>query len=230
MSELYLVRHAQASFGAEQYDNLSPTGVDQSRLLGRFFADQEIQFDGVVSGVMQRHRQTIDALRELAIGEDIREQMHPGLNEYDFRAMMRVYGDTYPTDELVAAVAASPDDRKTYFRLLRRVLTAWSESRLDGAPESWASFQERVADARSMLQGMAKQSKRVLVVSSGGAISMFVGSVLGLSPGHIFDLNLQILNTSITRFFFDASKISLAEFNAAPHLLGRDQAHFRTYS
>ena len=93
-----------------------------------------------------------------------------------------------------------------------------------------SSFQERVADARSMLQSMATQSKRVLVVSSGGAISMFVGSVLGLSPNHIFDLNLQILNTSITRFFFDTSKISLAEFNAAPHLLGREQAHFRTYS
>jgi broad specificity phosphatase PhoE len=230
MSELYLVRHAQASFGAEQYDNLSPTGVDQSRLLGRFFAEQEIEFDGVVSGVMQRHRQTIDALRELAIGEDISEQTHPGLNEYDFRAMMRVYCDIFPADELVAAVAASPEDRKTYFRLLRRVLTAWSENRLDGTPESWSSFQERVADARSMLQGMATQSKRVLVVSSGGAISMFVGSVLGLSANHIFDLNLQILNTSITRFFFDATKISLAEFNAAPHLLGRDQAHFRTYS
>ncbi|MGB5164609.1 MAG: histidine phosphatase family protein [Woeseiaceae bacterium] len=230
MSELYLVRHAQASFGAEQYDNLSPTGVDQSRLLGRFFAEQEIEFDGVVSGVMQRHRQTIDALREQAIGENTVEQTHAGLNEYDFRTMMRVYCEVFPADELVAAVLASPDDRKTYFRLLRRVLTAWSEDQLHDVPESWSSFQERVADARSMLQSMATQSKRVLVVSSGGAISMFVGSVLGLSPNHIFDLNLQILNTSITRFFFDTSKISLAEFNAAPHLLGREQAHFRTYS
>ena len=35
MSELYLVRHAQASFGADNYDQLSDHGHQQSRWLGR---------------------------------------------------------------------------------------------------------------------------------------------------------------------------------------------------
>lgn len=34
MSELYLVRHAQASFGAANYDQLSDLGHRQSRWLG----------------------------------------------------------------------------------------------------------------------------------------------------------------------------------------------------
>ena len=34
MSELYLVRHAQASFGAANYDQLSDLGHQQSRWLG----------------------------------------------------------------------------------------------------------------------------------------------------------------------------------------------------
>ena len=230
MSELYLVRHAQASFAADRYDDLSETGVDQARLLGRYFADQGIDFDATVVGAMQRHRQTLDVLRELGIGNECPEETHEGLNEYAFRDMMRVYCDAAPDDEGVLQLRARPDDRKVYFRLLRRVLTAWSENRLDGAPEEWSSFQKRVADARSMLQGMGDRRKRILVVSSGGAISMFIGSVLELSPNHVFDLNLQIMNTGITRFYFDPKKIKLAEFNAVPHLVGRDRARYRTYS
>ena len=34
MSRILLVRHGQASFGADDYDDLSPTGHEQSRVLG----------------------------------------------------------------------------------------------------------------------------------------------------------------------------------------------------
>ena len=37
MSELHLVRHAQASFGSDNYDQLSDLGHRQSRLLGGHF-------------------------------------------------------------------------------------------------------------------------------------------------------------------------------------------------
>lgn len=230
MSELYLVRHAQASFAAQCYDDLSQTGIDQSRLLGEYFAAQGIAFDSVVGGEMQRHRQTIDVLRESGVGDACPGQTHAGLNEYDFKAMMQSFCKARPDDELVRAIETNQDDRKVYFRLLRRVLTAWSENRLDAAPESWSSFQTRVTDARASLQGMANECSRILVVSSGGAISMFLGSVLNLSPKHIFDLNLQIMNTGITRFFCSPSSIGLAEFNTVPHLVGPEQARYRTHS
>jgi broad specificity phosphatase PhoE len=230
MSELYLVRHAQASFEAASYDDLSQLGITQSRLLGQYFTDHEIEFDGIVSGEMQRHRQTIEVLREFGNGTASPLQTHAGLNEYDFRAMMTGFCEDQPDHELVRAIAANQEDRKAYFRLLRCVLVAWSENQLVAAPESWPSFRERVADARAALQAMAKQCERVLVVSSGGAISMFLGSVLNLSPNYIFDLNLQIMNTSITRFFMGRSSISLAEFNATPHLASPAQARFRTHS
>ena len=230
MSELYLVRHAQASFAAACYDDLSKIGMAQSRLLGQYFAAQEIAFDGIVGGEMQRHRQTIDVLRESGVGDACPGQTHTGLNEYDFKAMMRSFCEARPHHELVRAIETNQEDRKAYFRLLRCVLTAWSEDQLPGVPESWSSFQNRVTDARATLQRMARQSKCILVVSSGGAISMFLGSVLNLSPNHVFDLNLQIMNTGVTRFFFGPATISLAEFNAVPHLVGREQARYRTHS
>jgi len=230
MSELYLVRHAQASFAAACYDDLSQIGMAQSRLLGQYFVAEDIAFDSIVSGEMQRHRQTIDVLRESGVGDACSGVTHAGLNEYDFRAMMQSFCEARPDHDLVRAIETNQGNRKTYFRLLRCVLMAWSENQLAGAPESWSSFQKRVTDARATLQGIAKQSKRILVVSSGGAISMFLGSVLNLSPNHVFDLNLQIMNTSVTRFFLGPATISLAEFNAVPHLVGREQAPLRTHS
>ena len=41
MSILHLVRHGQASFGADDYDNLSPTGIQQSIELGKALAKQQ---------------------------------------------------------------------------------------------------------------------------------------------------------------------------------------------
>jgi len=35
MGVVLLVRHGQASFGADDYDVLSETGIEQSRMLGR---------------------------------------------------------------------------------------------------------------------------------------------------------------------------------------------------
>ena len=43
MSELILIRHAQASFGHENYDNLSELGHDQATLLGTLFDRQNIK-------------------------------------------------------------------------------------------------------------------------------------------------------------------------------------------
>jgi broad specificity phosphatase PhoE len=35
MSDLYMIRHGQASFGEENYDRLSPTGVVQAEIVAR---------------------------------------------------------------------------------------------------------------------------------------------------------------------------------------------------
>lgn len=37
MTTIYLVRHGQASFGAESYDKLSPNGELQAKVLGQYF-------------------------------------------------------------------------------------------------------------------------------------------------------------------------------------------------
>ena len=58
MAHIYLVRHGQASFGSDNYDQLSSLGFEQARLLGQWFAHTRQSFGQVVTGGMARHRQT----------------------------------------------------------------------------------------------------------------------------------------------------------------------------
>ena len=58
MTTIYLIRHGQASFGAESYDKLSPNGELQAKLLGQYFNKILKEEPYVVAGSMQRHQQT----------------------------------------------------------------------------------------------------------------------------------------------------------------------------
>ena len=140
MSELYLVRHAQASFGAANYDQLSDLGHKQSRWLGEHLGKRQAKFDTFVLGDMVRHHETMDGICA-GMGIDGSDRIVlPGLNEYNFVDMTAAYGKSHGDDPLYQAIAADPEDRKNYFRLLRKVLTLWTRGEIEDAPESWVDF------------------------------------------------------------------------------------------
>ena len=62
MGVVLLVRHGQASFGADDYDVLSETGWEQSRLLGAWLADRKVVPDVIWRGDMRRHRETAEGM------------------------------------------------------------------------------------------------------------------------------------------------------------------------
>ena len=55
MATIYLIRHGQASFGKENYDQLSPRGWEQGRVLGRWLAGK-VTHNAVLGGNMEHHR------------------------------------------------------------------------------------------------------------------------------------------------------------------------------
>jgi broad specificity phosphatase PhoE len=59
---LHLVRHGQASFGAADYDRLSPLGVEQSRAAGAALRARGVTPAVVVHGALRRQRETAEAL------------------------------------------------------------------------------------------------------------------------------------------------------------------------
>ena len=82
MATLYLIRHGQASFGQHNYDQLSPLGWKQGRILGRWLADR-VRPGLVVGGGLRRHRETVEAIAT-GYGQALPDmQVLAGLDEFD---------------------------------------------------------------------------------------------------------------------------------------------------
>ena len=225
MSELFLVRHAQASFGTDDYDRLSELGHRQSRWLGEHFRDRQLLFDRVICGDMVRHRETAEGISrgmglatpELRIDTD--------WDEFDFEAIVRAYLSQTPDE--VPAKGASP---RVFSRVLRNALTAWAEERLETPPpERWAHFDNRVRNGLVALTGERGAHGRVLLVSSGGAISMALRQVLEAPASAMIHMNLQMRNASFSHLFFGSQGVHFSGFNHVPHLDQPDRAGTVTY-
>jgi broad specificity phosphatase PhoE len=217
MGELLVIRHGQASFGADDYDQLSDIGHRQSELTGAALRAAGWVPDRVITGTLTRQKQTL-----VSMGFDQAPEEHAGFNEYDFHDLLhaRFKGDV-------------PDpvrhDRKTHFRALRETILDWQAGGIDGAGESWAQFSARVAAARAFATGDASAA-RVLVISSGGPVGQLVARALDAPDAQMMALNLQVKNTSMTRFIYTSRAFYLHEFNAIPQFSDAVLASLVTYS
>lgn len=230
MSELFLVRHAQASFASDNYDRLTEVGHRQAGMLGAYFNERRFEFDHFVCGTLQRHQQTLQGIVDHQPGNRPSTTLAlDGLNEYDFEMLVPSYCRQYPDDALVCAHRTTPADQKDFYRLLRQVLLAWSRDEIEDLPCRWHEFVERIRFAQNRVQQLASGNTRILAVSSGGAISVFIGVVLGLAPAMMINLNLQMRNTGISHFFLNRSSLQLSSFNAVPHLDQPDLNFLMTY-
>lgn len=213
MSELFLVRHAQASFGAGDYDRLSELGHRQSRWLGEYFRFRGFTFDRVICGEMRRHRETADGILE-GMGQAADLDSDGCWNEFDFDRIVRAYLDQYPEHQ------PDPDaPARDFARTLRNALSAWSEDRLTVAlPERWSEFEARVERGLRAMQDGAGEQRRVLLVSSGGPIAMSLRQVLQAPASAMVHMNLQLRNSSYSHLYFNARGMYFAGFNHVPHL------------
>lgn len=222
MGTLYLFRHGQASFGAADYDQLSPLGAQQCQALGAYFAERNISFEAVMRGTLKRHAQSLDAF---AVGYGVMPAAldWPGLNEYDSEALIR---------SVHSGPLAKPDSPEVYrahFRLLREGMAAWMAGRT--APAGMPAYGDWVKGITSALDHVrANHSGNVALFSSGGPISTAVGHVLGTSAETTIELNLRIRNSSITELAFTPKRHMLVSYNHVPHLDRPDRADWVTYS
>lgn len=222
MGTLYLVRHGQASFGAADYDQLSPLGQRQCERLGAYLAARGQRFDAVYTGTLRRHQQSLAGIASGLQGLP-QAQALAGLNEYDSEAVVRAI---HPGE---LSHPQTPEAVRQHFRLLREGLLAWMAGR--AAPEgmpSHADFVAGVADALARARQHAQGE--VLIVSSGGPISVAVGLVLGLAPEAVVDLNMRIRNSAITEFHANPKRHGLLSFNTLPHLDSPELASWVTYA
>jgi len=222
MGTLYLVRHGQASFGADEYDLLSPLGHRQSVRLGEYFKQKGLVFEAAFSGTLKRQVQTLAGICE-GMGAEVRTTQWPGLNEYDSAAVIQALYSG-PLEK-----ADTPERYRQYFRLLKDGLAQWMAGVV--SPRGMPSYNEFVAGVVSALEHVRTHHEGpVLLVSSGGPIATAIGQVLGTSAETTIELNLSIRNASVTEFSFSPRRHKLVTYNTLPHLDTPEYASWITYA
>ena len=227
MSEIYFVRHGQASLGARNYDQLSPLGWEQARWLGEYFRDRGLEFDRVVIGDMRRHRETLEGI-SAGMGLRIEPRVDSRLNEFSFHPVLRTYCRRHRPE------APEPRTAAAFFGILREVMSAWIAGDLDAdlaaaacdrPVESWADFNRRVIEGLTEAHRGGRTGERVLIVSSGGPKSLAIKHVMQLPDTSAVELMMEIRNTATTRFLGDGERLALHAFNGLAHMERPDREH-----
>ena len=235
MSELILVRHGQASFGADSYDKLSEKGVEQVKLLCRHWQSLGEQFDHIYSGQLVRQRETAAELLPLLRDGDAVSQEIAALNEYNGDPLLKIYLRKYAQSEGFDPLPEWPvKDARLFQSLFEAATTRWISNGLepdeeDTEFEPFADFRARVHDALDDIMNRHRGGSRVLLSTSGGVIAMSLQRVLGFSDEQVINTNWMVHNSSVTRIKYGGGKMSLTQFNSLPHLEKVDLQHFVTY-
>ena len=220
MTTIYLIRHGQASFGAESYDKLSPNGELQAKLLGRYFDEILKEAPYVVAGSMQRHQQTT----QLALAECFPESepvTDSAWNEFNHQQVFAQYEPRFNQPELLKEDVSQHANPRAYLsKIFEGAIERWTGGDYHQEyEESWPDFKQRVETAlQHLCDDLAEKKPRYAVVfTSGGVISVAAGKILGLSPNKTFALNWAITNTSMT---------TLRLVGNQPQLLSLNEHHY----
>lgn len=230
MAVIYLIRHGQASFGAENYDQLSPLGLEQSRHLGSLLQARVPAPKLAISGTLLRQRQTGETCLA-AMGlppSDLAQDA--GWNEYDDEDFLRVFDKRFERPaEVHAELRASGDPRSAFQALYAQAIERWAQSTdHHHYRESWPRFQERVQTALAAVAGGLGRSQAALVFTSGGVIATLASHLLGLPLERMFRINWIIANGSVTKLILGRGGIHLSTLNEHAHFEGPDSS-FITY-
>lgn len=215
MSHITLVRHGQANTAARDeisYDRLSALGHQQAAWLGEHLRASRSHHPRVYSGTLVRH---VETAAGMGLGQAVQD---PRLNEMEYFTLARLLEQQH--DVVI------PTEREGFVAHLPQVLTAWRDGRLDGAPESFAQFEDRVSAA---LAEIAAGDGPALVITSGGLIAAAMRQAMGLDLPAMARVALAIMNTSLHRLHPIGAQLTPVLFNAVPHLDHPDRHYAQTH-
>lgn len=213
MGALHLIRHGQASWGAADYDQLSPLGMRQSSALGMSWEASDWAPTDAIAGGLKRHAQTAIAAID-ACGQGDGYDIDEGWNEYDIQAFASMSSD-------IVGEAGSKQDQQA----LNVALADWMAGRIEGV-ESYRGFVDRVLAAFEAAAASATKGRAVAVFTSGGPIAQIVSHVLAGDDSLFTKLNDIVFNASVTTIIVGESGRRLLAFNEHTHL-PRDMVTFR---
>lgn len=221
MTTIYLVRHGQASYGTANYDQLSAKGEQQAQYLGQYLAKIFQEQPQIVMGGMQRHQQTAQHTLKGNFTA-ITSLIDARWNEFNHEEVFKKFEQCPIQAEILQQFVdeKSLHPRKYLARIFKGAIARWVSGEHDDYSESWLDFQARIQSALDdLIQNVQHtKPKNVVVFTSGGVISVAVGTLLGLSIEKTFDLNWSVVNSSLTTLKVGSEHVQLVSFNEHHHI------------
>ncbi len=229
MSKLFFFRHAQASFLADNYDELSAHGEKQSEELGKYLVKNGFHFDKIFVGPLSRQKKTFEIVADVfsknkleipapIFIKGLRE--HSGTEAMHF-AFPRLKESVPYVKELLEAIELNPSLKKRNMLLaFQFFMEKWSEDKIDVPEvEAWKVFRENARKGLFKILEKTGKGEIIGAFTSGGTISSITGDSLGIKDEtKIVAMNFSVRNTSFTSFLYSKNKFNLLSFNELPHL------------
>ncbi|MCH2191634.1 MAG: phosphoglycerate mutase family protein [Gammaproteobacteria bacterium] len=235
MTSIYLIRHGQASFGKENYDELSALGEKQAIHLGRSLAQRLPFFDSVFMGSMKRHKQTaLGCLEQFENSIGLRDSLDIdiGWNEYDHAEILRVLRPEFETAASMMEFVKKQENPKAFFELsFNQAIEKWMSGEHDQQySETWREFKVRVHGALERVIEASQGQRHIAVFTSGGPISLLSQSLLGVDERKLMRMNWTLMNCGVTKIIKTRTRSFLSSLNEHTHFEGEDEKHLITYS
>ncbi|MEV4267024.1 histidine phosphatase family protein [Kribbella sp. NPDC049584] len=217
MAVIYLIRHAQASFGARDYDKLSSLGEQQARRLGETLSD--VKPDVVVSGSMRRHEQT-------ATLAGFTPEVDKGYDEFDHEQVIIAHKPAYRVRPVMLAdLARTGNPQRAFQDMFSSATQRWIDGG-DGYTETFEAFCERSEAAVRRTAERLGKGGTALVFTSGGPIAAVVSRLLSGGDGLWAKLNPVTINTAITKVVSGRSGLTVVSYNEHVHV-GTEMLSYR---
>ncbi|WP_350557886.1 histidine phosphatase family protein [Psychrobacter sp. CAL346-MNA-CIBAN-0220] len=239
MTTILLARHGQASFGQENYDQLSELGGMQARLLGQHYANTQRRIDAIFSGSLVRQRDSARHFWETYQPSVIANSIVPILNietpdsyvlpifdEFNHEDIFMKSSPNFATQAMIAAELNKADKPLTRLgELFDLAMQRWHAGDNDSDYlESWSQFNFRAQQALEQIGtqvaqlGHLERDSTVLVFTSGGVIAAITAHLLQQGSQTAYQLTKSSVNTGVTAIGLQQPTPQLLSFNEHSHL------------
>jgi broad specificity phosphatase PhoE len=213
---ILIARHAQASFGAENYDVLSTMGATQAEILAQDLALRRISIDQVVCGTLVRQRDTAAAV---ASGAPCDLTVDPRWDEYDDGDILTHHSTTSARQSRPVGSEAQVVSSREFQDLLEKALLGWiAAGSASDTAESWPAFTARVAGALEDVAAGLPRGGTAFVCTSAGVLAATCVALLGLPAEALLRFNRVSVNSAVTKVVRGGLGTTLISFNDHGHL------------
>jgi broad specificity phosphatase PhoE len=219
MPTVLLVRHGQASFGAEDYDVLSDLGRRQAEIAAASLAERGYRPARLLSGTLRRQRET--AAPFAALGTE--PVVEPRWDEFEADEVLEHHGRS--SLRLEGEADGETLTTRAFQAALDPALAEWiAHAERSPTAQTWPQFSAAGAGALRDLAADLASGETAVAVTSAGTIGAIVGTVLG-APANLFPtLNRVLVNASVTKLAIGSTGTNLISFNDHSHLELVDRA------